>query len=87
MIHFFGFCALPVSRYKAYSYFCDACAAGSAAAILNRAMCKWLGYGCKEDEAGKAALKALSQSNDETKTLARFMALVSFACSFVTAET
>ncbi len=76
MIYFFGFCALPVSRYKAYGYFCDAFDAGSAAAILNREMCKWFGYGCKGSDAGKTAIEALSQSNDESKTLARLMALV-----------
>ncbi len=63
MIHMFGWGERPVNRYKAYDCFCQAHSAGWAAASHNRAVCKWMGHGCKMDEDyAVAELKAMAVS-------------------------
>jgi hypothetical protein len=64
----------PVNRYKAYDYFCRAHSAGCAAGSHNRAVCKRIGYGCKQYEQESVALmKALAES---TALSLKLMALV-----------
>ncbi len=57
-MHLFGWGQQPVNRYKAFDCFCRALSAGSAAAANNRALCKWYGYGCKQDP--KEAVEGLT---------------------------
>jgi hypothetical protein len=45
-VHLFGWGKRPVDRYKAYDCFCRAQIAGSAAATNNRAVCKYVEFGC-----------------------------------------
>ncbi len=54
--HLFGWGQRLVNRYKAYDCFRRALSAGCAAAANNRAVCKWLGYGCKQNEAEACSL-------------------------------
>jgi hypothetical protein len=62
-----------VNRYKAYDCFCRAHSARLAAATHNRAVCKWMGYGCRQDEEEAVTqLKAAAEST----SVARLMALV-----------
>jgi hypothetical protein len=72
-MHLLGLGGRQVNRYKAYDCFCRAHSAGLAAATHNRAVCKWMGYGCRQDE-GEAVtqLKAAAEST----SVARLMALV-----------
>ncbi len=78
-MHLFGWGQRPVNRYKAYDCFCRAHSAGSAAATNNRAVCKWLGYGCKQHkEEAVALLDAISEP-----VLLRLMALVGLCLRFV----
>jgi hypothetical protein len=82
-MHLFGWGQRPVNRYKAYDCFCRAHTAGSAAATHNRAVCKWLGHGCKPDEEeALAQLKAVAAADSKAST-ACLMALVSAATRFV----
>jgi hypothetical protein len=60
MIYLFGWAQRPVNRYKAFDCFSRAHSAGCAAATHNRAVCKWKGYGCKQNrEEATDQLKAL----------------------------
>jgi hypothetical protein len=80
-MHLFGWGQRPVNRYKAYDCFCRAHSAGCAAATHNRAVCKWLGYGCKlnEEDALNQLVVAAADSKPSTACL---MALVSAAACF-----
>jgi hypothetical protein len=81
-MHLFGWGQRPVNRYKAYDCFCRAHNAGSAAATHNRAVCKWLGYGCKaNEEEALAQLQAVAATDSKAST-ACLMALVSAAACF-----
>jgi hypothetical protein len=63
MVHLFGWGQRPINQHKAYDCFCRARSAGCSAAALNGAVCKWLGYGCKQNkEEALSILKTLSVS-------------------------
>ncbi len=76
VIHLFGWGQRPVNRYKAYDCFCRAHSAGCAAAANNRAVCKRLGYGCKQN-VSQAETELLAVANSEAASkLLKAMALV-----------
>ena len=76
MVHLFGWGQRPVNRYKAYDCFCRAHSAGCSAAALNGAVCKWLGYGCKQNkEEALSILNAFAES-DSSPPLTRIIASV-----------
>jgi hypothetical protein len=72
-MHLLGLGGRQVNRYKAYDCFCRAHSTGLAAATHNRAVCKWMGYGCRQDE--EEAVTRLKGAAEST-SLARLMALV-----------
>jgi hypothetical protein len=78
--HLFGWGKRPINHYKAFDCFCRANKAGCAAATHNRAVCRWLGYGCKQnkDEA-VAALTTLADS----KTPSLALRCLSLVCSSI----
>jgi hypothetical protein len=81
-MHLFGWAQRPVDRYKAYDCFCRARSAGCAAASNNRAVCKWLGYGCKQHEE-----EAVAQLTDVTEAATsaplKYMSAVSFRLAWM----
>jgi hypothetical protein len=81
MLHLFGWGKRPVNRYKAYDCFCRAHSAGCAAATNNRAVCKWLGYGCKEHEEDAKTWLAAASTDPSSRSL-RLMATVGLISVF-----
>jgi hypothetical protein len=78
-MHLFGWGQRPVNLYKAYDCFCRAHSAGCAAATNNRAVCKWLGRGCRQNKEEAEKLLAAADAKGSPPPL-RLMALVSTLC-------
>jgi hypothetical protein len=76
MVHLFGWGQRPVNRYKAYDCFCRARSAGCSAAALNGAVCKWFGYGCKQNEENALSILNASAASASSLPLIRAIASV-----------
>ncbi len=77
-MHLFGWGERPVNRDKAYDYFCRANIAGCAAAVNNRSVCKWFGYGCTQNKTQASDELVVVSERTTAATPLRLMAQVSW---------
>jgi hypothetical protein len=79
-MHLLGLGGRQVNRYKAYDCFCRAHSAGLMAATHNRAVCKYMGYGCRQDE--EEAVTQL-QAAAESASVRRYLITTQSKCTTV----